>query len=118
MKKVEQFHVTPGFLLTTFQFCRRASLQLFQLTLERPVSSDYTSSQLLGPCWVPATIFSLALKVTLKRYIFIPFHLQLRLREQGHLPKATWLEVAVVRPYSRIPLGCPSRVWARTVSHG
>ena len=108
MERWNKFHVTPGLVYNlSVLWTSRASLELFQLTLGR---GQYPLIIPALSYWDPVEcqlLISLALKVTLKRYIFIPFHLQLRLREQGHLPKATWLEVAVVRPYSRIPLGCP-----------
>ena len=96
---------------TTFQFCSqghgdsdcvlaksRARLELSRLTLGRGQCALIILA--LGywdPVGCQLLTFSLALKVTLKRYIFIPFHSKLRFREQGHMPKAAWLEVAVVR---------------------
>lgn len=96
---------------TTFQFCRqrhgdsdcvltksRARLELSQLTLGRgQCALTIPALGYWDPVGCQLLTFSLALKVILKRYIFIPFPSQLRLREQGHVPKATWLEVAVVR---------------------
>ena len=87
----------------TFQFCRqwlgdsdcvvaksRVRLELFQLTLGRGQYPLIIPALSYGdPVGCQLLTFSLALKVTLKRYIFIRFHSQLRLREQGHLHKAT-----------------------------